>query len=86
MRSISEFELRVAEAHILLLDGFGYDRGIGRGPSMLSHCLSAWSVRGLSRLCIVEDREATVVVTPGCQVTIDGYRNIVIAVGKDETA
>ena len=36
--------------------------------------------------CIIEEREATVVVTPGCQVTIDGYRNIVIALGKDEIA
>ncbi len=36
--------------------------------------------------CIIEEREATVVVTPGCQVTIDGYRNIVIALGKDEEA
>jgi N-methylhydantoinase A len=33
--------------------------------------------------CVIEEREATVVVPPNCQVTIDGYRNLVITLEMD---
>lgn len=36
--------------------------------------------------CIIEEREATTVIPPGCQVMIDGYRNIVITLEGDESA
>jgi N-methylhydantoinase A len=34
---------------------------------------------------IIEEQEATIVVPPGCAVTIDGYRNVVITLnGKEQ--
>jgi N-methylhydantoinase A/oxoprolinase/acetone carboxylase beta subunit len=36
---------------------------------------------------IIEEQEATIVVPPGCAVTIDGYRNVVISLnGKEQPA
>jgi N-methylhydantoinase A/oxoprolinase/acetone carboxylase beta subunit len=36
---------------------------------------------------IIEEQEATIVVPPGCDVTIDGYRNVVISLnGKEQQA
>ncbi|MGH2559679.1 MAG: hydantoinase/oxoprolinase family protein [Thermomicrobiales bacterium] len=33
--------------------------------------------------CVVEEREATVVVPPDCTVDVDGYRNLVITLGTE---
>lgn len=33
--------------------------------------------------CAIEEREATVVVPPNCQVAVDGYRNLLITLEKD---
>ncbi|MDQ3695198.1 MAG: hydantoinase/oxoprolinase family protein [Chloroflexota bacterium] len=35
---------------------------------------------------IVEEREATVVIPPGCRVVVDGYRNLLITLERDEMA
>ncbi len=36
---------------------------------------------------IIEEQEATIVVPPGCAVTIDGYRNVVISLnGREQSA
>lgn len=34
--------------------------------------------------CVIEEREATVVVPPDARVAVDGYRNLLINLGKDE--
>lgn len=40
----------------------------------------------ISGPCVVEEREATVVVPPDCTVGVDGYRNLVITLGMEATA
>lgn len=42
-----------------------------------------WTVSGP---CVVEEREATVVVPPGCMFEVDGYRNLVITLGPEVLA
>ena len=34
--------------------------------------------------CVMEEREATVVIPPGCQIDVDGYRNLIISLGMEE--
>jgi N-methylhydantoinase A/oxoprolinase/acetone carboxylase beta subunit len=34
--------------------------------------------------CIIEEQEATIVVPPGCEVTVDGYRNVIITLNGKE--
>lgn len=36
--------------------------------------------------CVIEEREATVVVPPNCTVDVDGYRNLVITLGTEVQA
>lgn len=40
----------------------------------------------LSGPCIIEEREATVIVPPACTVEVDGYRNLIITLGMEELA
>ncbi len=40
----------------------------------------------LSGPCVIEEREATVVVPPDCTVGVDGYRNLVITLGTEAWA
>jgi N-methylhydantoinase A len=35
--------------------------------------------------CVIEEREATVVVPPDCTVDVDGYRNLLITLGTEES-
>jgi N-methylhydantoinase A len=36
--------------------------------------------------CVIEEREATVIVPPGCAIAVDGYRNLVITLGTEVSA
>ena len=91
----STFHLAEAEQHERDHDawlGKGFDRSISRSLSADSTRRRSTTATGSSQAlafdgpAIIEEQEATIVVPPGCDVRIDGYRNVIITLSRQEAS